>query len=74
MNKIVIRSLKTNYEGILNILGMLIEYIQRIILLKTASKNFHSFKSWSDLFIIPFPLRVISLELCIDLGPQCNIL
>ena len=44
--------------------------------LKTESKNSNPFISYCDLFMIHtfLPMRVASLELCIDLGPQCNIL
>ena len=70
-------NLKTNYKGILNILGVL--YVDRICtedhFLENRIKTFPSVQKYSDLFMIHtfFPLRVISIELYINLSPQCNI-
>ena len=71
--------LMTNYEGILNFLGVL--YVDRICteerFVENRIKKFPSVQQlqWFiyDTYLF-FSLRVISLELCIDLGPQCNIL
>ena len=70
-------TLKINYKETLNMLD--VQHVDTIHkennFLKATSKHSNPFKSYGNLFMLRtvFPMRGASLELCIDLGPQCNI-